>query len=166
MLLGSPATRHISRSGAHCAANETSVQKMNYGQTVKQINDFAVRHRLTVQRDWADGTEIIPGRQGHIYEFDDTALGAVFNPTGEPRTRFWRALRDKCHAAGMKLLQDGDSEGAFSFDPQDSTQARLAIKVVGVQARRNTSPAQMMNLARGNRFHSELRTTTQASSAV
>jgi len=40
----------------------------------------------------------------------------------------------------MKLRQNGDDEGAFSFDPNNREQARLAIKVTGERPKRRISP--------------------------
>jgi hypothetical protein len=69
------------------------------------------------------------------------------------------------------VRQNGDSEGVLSFDPNDREQAKLAIKMAGARAKRNTSTAQMRNLEKGVRFHrmpyqSEQNTTIETTSAV
>jgi hypothetical protein len=40
----------------------------------------------------------------------------------------------------MTLRQNGDDEGALSFDPNNRQQARLAIKVTGARPKRQLSP--------------------------
>jgi hypothetical protein len=42
----------------------------------------------------------------------------------------------------MTLLQNGDDEGALSFDPPNRKQAALAIKVTGAGPKRQLSAAQ------------------------
>jgi hypothetical protein len=41
----------------------------------------------------------------------------------------------------MTLLQNGDDEGALSFDPTNRKQAALAIKVTGARPKRQLSAA-------------------------
>lgn len=90
------------------------------------VNEFAERHRLKTQRSHDDGTEVINGSLGHLYEYSDTELGVCFLPPGEPRPKKWGNVRRACIAAGMTLLQNGDSEGCLSFDPNNREQVRLA----------------------------------------
>lgn len=88
----------------------------------------------------------------------------MFIPSGAIRPRLWHASREKGLAAGMTLLQDGDWEGTLLFDPHDGNQAKLAIKIAGIQPSRNSSAAELMNLAKGHRFQSRFNTTVEASS--
>jgi hypothetical protein len=135
----------------------------------KLIPKFAETHRLRIKRD-VDGTYIIPGNLGdsHIYDYSDEELGVLFMPThkasDKPRTKLWNSVRRKCIAAGMTLRQNGDDEGALSFDPNNAVQVKLAIKCVRARARRRVSEAHRMKLvanaalARAARFGQTLNT--------
>ncbi|MFL6437712.1 MAG: hypothetical protein ACJ71Q_09045 [Terriglobales bacterium] len=103
------------------------------------IKEFAVQHRLTARKD-EDATDIILGKLGQIYEFSSQQLGVVFMPPGKPRARLWNKTRERCIATGMTLRQNGDAEGALSFDPRNREQAKLAIRVTGVRPKRQLSP--------------------------
>jgi hypothetical protein len=48
--------------------------------------------------------------------------------------------------AGATVRQDGDAEGAVSFDPTNPTLARLAIKYAGVKPKRRSSEKQLATL--------------------
>jgi hypothetical protein len=133
-----------------------------------KISAFAERYRLKLRRepgrDPGDSTQIIAGRLGHIYEYDTVVFGVMFIPSGAIRPRLWHSSREKGLAAGMTLLQDGDWEGTLLFDPHDGNQAKLAIKIAGIQPSRNSSAAELMNLAKGHQFQSCFNTTVEASS--
>jgi ribosomal protein L37AE/L43A len=117
--------------------------------------DFAARHRLKTRID-ADGTTIIPGRDGssHIYENGDDLLGVLYMPrvAGKPVTGAimkWNRRRDKSEAAGMELQQNGDYEGSLTFDPENAQQVKLAIWIAGVKPKRIMSEAQREAARRG-----------------
>ena len=77
----------------------------------------------------------------HLYEYDEGELGLlVLSEVQNPRPRRWAAIRKKCLAAGMILRQNGDDEGALSFDPNNRQQSRLAIKIAGYRPKRQLSP--------------------------
>ena len=86
------------------------------------LPQFAKEYRLTLKTDNADGTEVIFGRTGQIYEYDLDLLAVMFilPNDAKPRPRTWRQTRTKCIAAGMILRQNGDAEGSLSFDPRKS----------------------------------------------
>jgi len=117
------------------------------------LPEFAVTKNLKTKRD-VDGTCIIPGRLGesHVYECAPNQLGVLFQPTSaptdQPRTKLWNSVRKKCIAAGMTLRQNGDDEGALSFDPENSEQAKLAVRCIKARARRRPSAAQLAVLAK------------------
>src|SRR5438093_2860627 len=78
------------------------------------------------------------------------------------------ATRDLCGAAGMVLRQKGDTEGAFSFNPENREHVQLAIKLAGVKRKRQMSEKQKAvaeaalrlewrRSARGMRVHQCLR---------
>jgi len=52
----------------------------------------------------------------------------------------WGNFRRKAEALGMAVRQDGDSEGALSFDPSDKEQAKLAIQIATVRPKRQLAP--------------------------
>lgn len=114
------------------------------------LTKFAEKYRLKVKRSAQDGAEIIIGNLGQIYEHSLDELAVVFIPEGEPRTRLWRTLRGKCLACGMTLRQDGDAEGAFTFNPEDNDQAKLAIKVASIKQKKRISDRQRSGLVRGS----------------
>jgi hypothetical protein len=116
---------------------------------VTTLADFAEKNRLKVKRDDL-GDAIILGKQGHLYEYSATELGVMFMPPStesEPWGRWcpktWGNLMRAAAAAGMTLRQNGDSEGCLSFDPKNSEQAKLAIKIAKVRPKRQSTPDQV-----------------------
>jgi len=110
------------------------------GQYLDQIQAFAIRHRLKGRVD-EDGTWIIPGKYGHIFEFDTGQLAVMVIPD-PPRKNYWTFSRTKLLKAGFVLLQNGDSEGSAMFSTDDAEQGKLAIQVSGVKRKRRVSPQQ------------------------
>jgi hypothetical protein len=108
----------------------------------EMIHTFAQQHRLPTSRDIDDMTTVIRGRAGcHLYEYSDSELGLmVLSDATNARPRRWAGIRKNCLEAGMMLRQNGDDEGALSFDPKNQQQARLAIKVTGARPKRRLSP--------------------------
>jgi hypothetical protein len=47
----------------------------------------------------------------------------------------------------MTLRQNGDAEGAFSFDPANQVQAKLAIRITGVKRKRQMTEEQRVKTA-------------------
>jgi len=56
------------------------------GMSVTTLTRFATQHRLRTRVD-DDLTTIIPGKVGHIYEFDDKLLGVTVIPD-PPRRQY------------------------------------------------------------------------------
>jgi hypothetical protein len=108
----------------------------------EMIHAFVQQNRLLVSRDAHDKTAIIRGRAGcHLYEYSDSELGLmVLSDAKDAHPRRWAGIRKKCLEVGMTLRQNGDDEGAFSFNPNNRQQARLAIKVTGASPKRQLSP--------------------------
>ena len=55
----------------------------------------------------------------------------------------------------MTIVQDGDGEGAATFDPQNRAQARLAIEKAGIRHRKKLSPeakAKLLKAGQTTRF--------------
>ena len=104
------------------------------------LETFASKYRLKARRNPVDdGAPIIEGRQGHIYEYSDAELGVLFLP-GKWCPKTWGNFRRKAEALGMTIRQDGDSEGALSFDPSHKEQAKLAIQIAAVRPKRQLAP--------------------------
>ena len=114
------------------------------------IEEFATRHRLKVTRDECNGT-IIAGRiyESNIYEHSDDTLGVMFVTDGRKslRTGLYNRFRAACLASGMTQVQSGDGEGAFTFDPDDPAQAKVAIRGIRARVKRKVTPEQLARLA-------------------
>jgi hypothetical protein len=90
--------------------------------------EFAKQQRLKITHDSEDGTVIIRGRRGlsHVYEYGEGLLGVMVMPeTGT--SHWWTAATKAFQAAGMKIIQNGDCEGAATFCPENQEQVRLAL---------------------------------------
>lgn len=102
------------------------------------IQQFADNHRLHTRID-EDGTKIIPGKMGHIYEYDDERLGVIVVPK-LPRVQYWGFAKRALLPLGFEIVQDGDGEGAAAFDPSNSAQVKAAIRAAKIKRKRNLSP--------------------------
>jgi hypothetical protein len=115
------------------------------------ITEFATKHRIKVTKDECDDPVIV-GRMDHsnIYEYSDTELGVVFCTDGQkpPRTQIYNTFKAACLKAGMTLRQSGDAEGAFSFNPANPEQSKVAIKGIRARFKRKMTPEQLANLAK------------------
>ena len=113
------------------------------------IEEFATRHRLKVTRDECNDP-VIAGRiyQSNIYERDGR-LGVMFVTDGRkpPRTGLYNRFRAACLGSGMTQVQSGDGEGAFTFDPDDPAQAKVAIRGIRARVKRKVTPEQLARLA-------------------
>ncbi len=109
------------------------------------LQAFAETYRVATRRD-VDGTDIIGGKLGHIYEHSDRQLALLFMPA-EPRARLWGLVKAKGIAAGMTLRQNADSEGTLLFDGGSPEQARLAINLVKARTKRFLTEEQRSALA-------------------
>jgi hypothetical protein len=80
-----------------------------------------------------------PRQHNRIVDNRVGQLGVLFMPAGNPRTRLWNETRKRCLAVGMTLRQNGNGEGALSFDPANPEQAKAAILAVKVRRKRRLS---------------------------
>ena len=114
-----------------------------------ELGEFAQKRSLPIKRLRQDDTDNIVGRLGEIYQYSDDELALMLcgGPIGTGR---WARVRSKCLAAGMTLRQNGDDEGALSFDPTNRKQAALAIKVTGARPKRRLSAAHRAKLLAAN----------------
>ncbi len=115
-----------------------------------KLEDFATKYSFKVRRA-KDGEPVIPGKFGHLYHHDDSTLGLFFMPE---RPRRWSHARRKLEAAGLTIWQNGDDEGSASFDPANTVQARLALKVIRAKPRRTPSVAQLKTLEKARKSES------------
>ena|SRR5437870_4490581 len=113
------------------------------------LEEFATLHGLRVKQD-LDGTAIIPGKgHSHLYEYDDEVLGVLIMPVPPRSSQSWTRIRASFEAAGMAIRQNGDAEGAATFDPSNRDQVRLALRYAGIKKRRVASPGQIAARNRG-----------------
>ena len=94
---------------------------------------------------------------GHLYEYDQNAdngqtMGVMVMPN-PPRVQYWGFTKRTLLPAGFTVVQDGDGEGAATFDPSSAEQVKLALKVAKVKKRRVPSPKQLEVIARMNAKH-------------
>jgi hypothetical protein len=122
-------------------------------RTPDSITAFATRLGLKVRVD-EDGTKIIPGRHGNIYQYDDDLFGVMVIPN-PPRRRYWGCVRMTLLKIGCQLVQDGDGEGAAIFDPTNPKQIRAALRAAGIKRKRTISPERRQQLIASLRLAQE-----------
>jgi hypothetical protein len=127
-----------------------------FGNSDKPLQSFAKKHNLRVQFDDC-GDPVTLGTRGHLYEYGPIELGLMILSGDDPSSRFWNAVRPKCISAGMTLRQNGEAEGAFSFDPENKDHARLAIKLTGVRPKKKISDSHKAKLLSGLRDYRNFR---------
>ena len=117
-----------------------------------ELKTFSEKYRLKANGNGC-GEVTIKGRWGQIYEYGSGKLGVMFmppptkeKPWGIECLRKWNGLRCKATAAGMELVQNGDSEGCLTFDPADKAQALLAIKIAGCRPKKQLSAVQVAKM--------------------
>ena len=106
--------------------------------------EFAHKYRLRTRID-CDGTKIIPGKLGHIFKHDEGVLGVLVMPE-PPRRQYWGCTRTALLKVGLSITQDGDQEGAATFDPDNPEQVKLAIRAAGIRRKRAVSPERKQQL--------------------
>jgi len=111
------------------------------------IETFARQYRLHTVRDPEDRTAIIRGRKGksHLFEYGEGLLGVLVMPEVST-AHWWNACRTAFLGAGMQITQDGDQQGAATFDPRNPEQVRLALKFADVKRQRKVSEAERRRL--------------------
>jgi hypothetical protein len=117
------------------------------------VIEFALKNKLKAQKD-QDETNVIPGRTGHIYEHSADRLGVLYSsPKDKDATRWLRHMR-ACVAAGMTLEQQGDFEGALTFNPSNATESAKAIQAAGCKAKTKRIMSESAKLAGAARLAS------------
>lgn len=118
------------------------------------IQQFAENHNLKVSRD-SCGASIVQGKYSHIFDgYADGRLGVLFVA---PTKRHWNNARKKMEAAGLITKQNGDTEGALSFDPVDKAQVRLVLKLTRIRPRRVAAPPSPAQIAAREAFAAKRR---------
>ena len=118
------------------------------------IKEFAEKYRLHTRVD-TDGTTIIPGLSTkryswHIYEYDDDVMGVmIIVPPKISVSKHWTYSSKVFRDLDMGIVQDGDMEGAATFDPRNQAQVKAVLKAARVKHKRIMSPAQREVAARG-----------------
>jgi hypothetical protein len=105
------------------------------------VQRFAQTNRLKTKID-ADGTLVIPGKLGHIYQYDENRLSVMVMPANS-RVRQWNVTRRMLANLGFSIMQNGDCEGAAAFSPGDQEHARAAVRAAGIKRKRQLSPTQV-----------------------
>jgi hypothetical protein len=112
------------------------------------IDQFAVTHHARVRKDEC-GEPIINGRLWkqqpkpgrmyghHIYENGDGRFGVMLMFDS---ARKWNNAKKTLTASGFTIKQNAETEGTALFDPENKSQARLAMKITGARIRRQLSP--------------------------
>ena len=145
------------------------VQKLDKDlELAMTITVFAEKYRLNLKRDPQDDTDIIRGNDGrsHIFEYGENQLGVLIMPETGTSNR-WTAARKAFEAAGMKITQNADCEGAATFDPTNPEQVRVAMKYADIRPRRKPSPEQLAALKKGRALaRSKISVETPVAEAV
>jgi hypothetical protein len=100
---------------------------------------FAELYSLKTRKD-ADGSKIISGKFGHIYEYGGGGFGVMVMPN-PPRKQYWGHTKAAFLSSYLHIVQDGDGEGAATFNPMDAEQVKQAIRAAGIKRIRTVSPA-------------------------
>ena len=128
---------------------------MNSVACTSNLREFAARERIRISTHPDDGTMIVAGKFGHIYEFDDRRLAVLHMPEcRHPGPRFWNSMRERCKAAGMHVEQDGECEGSLTFSALNPVHVALALRLAGVKRMRQLDDG---NLQEGRRYRPEIR---------
>ena len=110
------------------------------------LKAFVKKNRLRRKRD-DDDTTIVPGKNGHIFDYGDGgSLGVLIMPK-VVHPRCWNNARAAFEALGMTITLDCDGEGIATFAPQSEEQCHAAMKHAGISARRVATPRQLTALA-------------------
>lgn len=115
------------------------------------VDALAKKYRLKTSRDDC-GELTIPGRHGHIYEFSVARglLGVIFIPA-HSRPQAWTNRKRWAASGGLATVQNGECEGCLTFDPENSHQVRVAMRIAGIHAKRRQSESQRLAAMRNFR---------------
>jgi hypothetical protein len=106
------------------------------------MKHFATANKLQAPKLDDDGTLVLFGRTGQIFEYSDTLLGVIYSNRRDKTSQRWNTHRTAAISVGMELHQHGDTEGSLTFNPKDKAQVKVSIKAAGVKAKKNISDEQ------------------------
>jgi hypothetical protein len=119
------------------------------------ISDFALQYRLRKLKADDCGDLNISGNRGDIYEYDGEnglfAATILYAPCG----KHWSKYSQAAKTLGWLIVQSGDDEGTFLFNPSNHAQAELAIEAVRAPRKRQCNREAIENLisaGAGSRF--------------
>jgi hypothetical protein len=103
----------------------------------QKLTEWSKQYQVRMTPDVC-GDPIVPGialqiECCHIYDYGDGRLGLCLMLD---HGRKWSTAKRKAIAAGFILQQDGDREGCLLFDPANTEQSLLALKLAGIRRRR------------------------------
>lgn len=108
------------------------------------LENFVSKYRLKTVTDTCGETVVASRlyRDANLSEHDHGKLALCWITDGKKpaRTGLWNRTRAACLESGMSMHQEGDAEGIFLFNPEDTKQAKLAIKVVKAKIKKTVSP--------------------------
>jgi hypothetical protein len=101
-----------------------------------QLPDFALQYRLRKPKVDDCGDLNIVGKRGDIYEHGKFFAATILRA---PNGKHWAKYREAAKTLSCQIIQNGDEEGTFLFDPANETQAKLAIEATQTLNKRNLS---------------------------
>ncbi len=112
-----------------------------------EFKEFAAVNRLRVK--WNGAGHLVPGRFGELADMGDGGrfrLRLLAVPRGRQMSKALLNRRRMALAGGLELKHSADAESIFYFDPTDTMQVELVIRLVGAKRRRQLSPEQRQEL--------------------
>ena len=111
----------------------------------KRVQEFTEKHGFRQPGLDGCGDYNLQGKRGQIYAYGVTTFGVmVVGDSGH----YWEKWRRKFLAAGIRVVQNGDWEGAAVFDPDNESQAKLALEAIQATRKRVLSSEHLAILAR------------------
>lgn len=105
---------------------DLSVRSVSTESRADIVQSFANRHRLKIRVD-EDGTRIIPGKLGQIYEYDDAQLAVMVMPVLY-RKNYWGSKRNKLIKAASWLFRTATPKARLCSTRLTLTKLKLQSK--------------------------------------
>jgi hypothetical protein len=118
----------------------------------KIIIEFTLQYRLRKPKADDCGDLNIVGKRGDIYEHGKFFAATILR---SPNGKHWAKYRERAKTLGCQIIQNGDEERTFLFDPANEAQAKLAIEAAQVSYKRNVGRETLEKLTQhgvGTRF--------------
>lgn len=109
----------------------------------EHIQAFAEKHGCRQPKKDDCGDFNLQGRRGEIYTYGPMSLGVTV--TG-PNRLYWNKWRESFLSAGLRIVQNGDCEGAALFDPDNESQTKLALEAIQPYRKRKLTPEHLATL--------------------